>query len=160
MLNFGASKPRVRGGPAPGAPPGSAPVQTDMTEIIINYHTRMVNINFVLHCTNIYYRPQQSWGKVIFSQASSILSTWGEGCVVSQHALQVVSEHAWQQGVLSQHALQVVSQHALQQGGTWSGGPLQGGLLPGGTGGDPPPDGHCCGRYASYWNAFLLKLCS
>ena len=33
----------------------------------------------------------------------------------------------------------VVSQHALRQ--------------------RPPPgrDGHCCGRYASYWNAFLLK---
>ena len=26
-----------------------------------------------------------------------------------------------------------------------------------GGGGDPPPaDGYCCGRYASYWNAFLL----
>ena len=25
MLNFGASKPRVRGGPGPRAPPGSAP---------------------------------------------------------------------------------------------------------------------------------------
>ena len=25
MLNFGASKPRVRGARAPGAPPGSAP---------------------------------------------------------------------------------------------------------------------------------------
>ena len=25
-------------------------------------------------------------------------------------------------------------------------------------GADPPPrDGYCCGRYASYWNAFLLK---
>ena len=32
-------------------------------------------------------------------------------------------------------------------------------LLGGGSGGggDPPPaDGYCCGRYASYWNAFLL----
>ena len=28
-----------------------------------------------------------------------------------------------------------------------------GGLLPGG---DPPCDGYCCGRYASYWNAFLF----
>ena len=38
--------------------------------------------------------------------------------MVSQHALEVVSQHAFQQvsrGVLSQHALQVVSQHALQQ---------------------------------------------
>ena len=25
MLNFGASKPRVKGGPGPGPPPGSAP---------------------------------------------------------------------------------------------------------------------------------------
>ena len=25
-------------------------------------------------------------------------------------------------------------------------------------GADPPRDGHCCGRYASYWNAFLLLL--
>ena len=22
----------------------------------------------------------------------------------------------------------------------------------------PPPDDYCCGRYASYWNAFLFKL--
>ena len=60
-------------------------------------------------------------------------------------------------GVLSQHALQVVSQHALQQGGSAPGG---GGLLWGAMLGDPPPlpkaDGYCCGRYASYWNAFLL----
>ena len=27
MLNFGASKPRVKGGPGPPGPPGSAPVQ-------------------------------------------------------------------------------------------------------------------------------------
>ena len=33
MLNFGASKPRVRGGPGPpGPPPGSAP--TDHTELM------------------------------------------------------------------------------------------------------------------------------
>ena len=28
-----------------------------------------------------YYRPQRSWGKVIFSQASVILSTGGGVCV-------------------------------------------------------------------------------
>ena len=27
-----------------------------------------------------------------------------------------------------------------------------------GAGGDPPRDGYCCGRYASYWNAFLFKM--
>ena len=33
------------------------------------------------------------------------------------------------------------------EGGTWSQG------VPGGA---PPPDGYCCRRYASYWNAFLF----
>ena len=84
-------------------------------------------------------------------------------------------------GVVSQHALQVVSQHSLQvsrgvsrptprgevegsgQGG--SPGPHLGGIsrpTPGGvcipacTEADPPVDGYCRGRYASYWNAFLF----
>ena len=26
-------------------------------------------------------------------------------------------------------------------------------------GADTPRDGHCCGWYASYWNAFLLSMC-
>ena len=70
-----------------------------------------------------YYRPQRSWGKVIFPQASVILSTGG----------------AWSRGVCS-----------------W-GGCLVWGVVPG-PGGclvETPPDGYCCGRYASYWNAFL-----
>ena len=54
-----------------------------------------------------YYRPQRSWGKVMFLHVWVILFTGG---VLSQHALQQVSG-----GVLSQHALQMVSQHALQQ---------------------------------------------
>ena len=56
--------------------------------------------------TTFYYRPQRSWGKVIFSQVSVILFMGG----LSQHALQLVSQHALQQvpgGVISQHALQV-----------------------------------------------------
>ena len=32
-------------------------------------------------------------------------------------------------------------------------------LVPGGCG-DPPRDGYCCGRYASYWNAFLFLKCA
>ena len=41
--------------------------------------------------------------------------------------------------------------------GACSGGgvPAPGGLVWGVPGGDPP-DGYCCGRYASYWNAFLF----
>ena len=34
--------------------------------------------------------------------------------------------------------------------------PAPGGLVWGVPGGDLPPDGYCCGRYASYWNAFLF----
>ena len=34
MLNFGASKPRVKGGRAPGAPPGSAPAYCFTSQIV------------------------------------------------------------------------------------------------------------------------------
>ena len=62
-------------------------------------------------------------------------------------------------GVVSQHALQVVSQHALQQ--VSRGMPAPGGcLFPGGgcvwRRTPRPADDYCCGRYASYWNAFLF----
>ena len=120
--------------------------------------------------------------KVMFLHVSVILSTGG---MLSQHALQVVSQHALQGGggvvcaipaciaggipaclavgvcVLSQHALQVVSQHALQQGEVCSqGGACWGRSARGGGGVKTPPksDGYCCGRYASYWNAFLFKV--
>ena len=52
----------------------------------------------------------------IFTSVCQEFCSGGE--VLSQHALQVASQHALQQvsrEVLSQHALQVVSQHALQQ---------------------------------------------
>ena len=53
----------------------------------------------------------------------------------------------------------------LAAGGAWSGGSAlggawsEGGLLRGGGGSSPggdPPDGYCCGRYASYWNALFF----
>ena len=61
----------------------------------------------------------------------------------------------------------VWSQGVPGPGGAWSWGclvpgvpDLGGCLVPGGclVGGlvETPPDGYCCGRYASYWNAFLL----
>ena len=41
-------------------------------------------------------------------------------------------------------------------GGVWSqGGACSGDLVPQKT----PPDGYCCGRYASYWNVFLSSRC-
>ena len=77
-----------------------------------------------------FYRPQRSWGKVIFSQASVILLTGG--------------------GVPAPGG-------GCSQGGVWSRGVVWswgGGLVPGGCIVETPRDGHCCGRYASYWNAF------
>ena len=68
----------------------------------------------------LYYHPERSWGKVIFSQASVILLTGGL---------------------------------PAPRGVSAPGGVYFGGV----PGGDPPRDGHCCGRYASYWNAFLFN---
>ena len=85
----------------------------------------------VIRCN---YRPQRSWGKAIFSQASVILSTTG-GCLL------------WGEGV-------------PLPGGVLSWGVCSGGVP--GPGGvclvETPRDGHCCGRYASYWKAFLLQM--
>ena len=50
-----------------------------------------------------------------------------------------------------------VCQEFCPQGGAWSRG--WGCLVPGGClvrGGGDPRGGYCCGRYASYWNAFLF----
>ena len=74
----------------------------------------LTNHNWRLTCNlGCNYRTQRSWGKVIFSNASVILST-GRGTA---------------------------------PGGC---------LLPGGCLVETPRDGYCCGRYASYWNAFLF----
>ena len=106
------------------------------------------------------YRPQTKFAKVMFLHMSVILCTGGGG-VVSQHALQVVS----------QHALQPTPGRGLQVH-TWGspGSHLGGGVsrptprgcvcIPACTEADPPVDGYCCGRYASYWNAFLLHVYS
>ena len=100
------------------------------------------------------------------------------GGVLSQHALQVVSQHALQQGsVLSRHALQqgvccrevpgpgrVPGLGGAWSGGAWSRGSAQRGCLvetpPGSRppGAEPPQDGYCCGRYASYWKEFLYSI--
>ena len=52
------------------------------------------------------------------------------------------------------------SQGCLLPGGAWSRGGVcsGGGTGPRGVYGGDPPDGYCCGRYASYWNAFLSQF--
>ena len=94
------------------------------------------------------YSPQQSWGKVIFSQASVILLTGGGsapggvlppgGCVCSGECL---------------------LPRGVSAPGGWAGGDPPGADTPHGRK-QPPQDGYCCGRYASYWNTFLVSFVS
>ena len=83
----------------------------------------------VTKCSPI-FTVRNEVAKVMFLHVSVILFTGGG--VLSQHALQVVSQHTSQHRgcVLSQHALQVVSQHAFAAGG---------GAAPGGV---PAPGGY------------------
>ena len=145
-------------------------------------------------CVNHYYRPQRSWGKVIFSEmyVKNSVHRWGGGVsrptpggrlrglvrggISRPTPRGEVEGSGWGGGGLQAHT----------QGRSWvwlggSPGPHPGGRLrglargsPGHTQGgvpaqarggipawteaDPPPDGYCCRRYASYWNAFLLDL--
>ena len=105
---------------------------------------------------------------------------------VSQHALQVVSQHV-SRGVYPSMPYRFPGPHpgrslrGLPRGREGSPGPHPGvsrptpggspGPHPGGTLGphpwgcipacteaDPPAEGYCCRQYASYWNAFLFRF--
>ena len=92
------------------------------------------------------YRPQRSWGKVIFSQACVILFTGG-GCMLgcpkgadtpgSRHSPREQKPPPWEQTPL------------LEQTPPGSRYPL---------GSRHPPSTEHAGRYASYWNANLFTL--
>ena len=83
----------------------------------------------------IYYRPQRSCGKVIFPQASVSHSVY-RGCL-PQCKLGYTPP-------LARHPPGRYPQWADTPGWT---PPRQ----------SPPPAGHCCRWYASYWNAFLFN---
>ena len=89
------------------------------------------------------------WGKVIFLHLSVILFTgWVPGpggCLVpgGTWSWRVCSGGggAWSWGVCSEECL--VPEGVCSQGGAWW---------------RTPQDGYFCGRYASYWNAFLFFI--
>ena len=82
-----------------------------------------------------YCRPQTKFGvKVIFLHCLSFCS---QGRVPASGGLLLGMG-----GVCSQGGCLVPGWCLLQGGAWWR----------------PPPDGYCCGRYASYWNAFLFTL--
>ena len=82
-------------------------------------------------CVFNFYRPQRSCGKVIFSQASVILFTGG-GCLPSA---------CWDTHPPSPRKHTHTHREAHS--------------TPPGKHTPHPLGGHCSGRYASYWNAFL-----
>ena len=95
----------------------------------------MYGFKFTIYFANDNYRPQRSCGKVIFSQASVIHSVHKE----------VYPSMHW--GRLSGQTPPPARQP-----------------LPSACWDTHPPchplSGHCCGRYASYWNTFLLPIMS
>ena len=76
---------------------------------VSDYQTRYLTLTLGrLKFCEFYYRPQRSWEKAIFSQASVILSTgggvsgcWGGACMVARKcawlpgACMVAGGHAW-----------------------------------------------------------------
>ena len=95
------------------------------------------------------YRPQRSWGKVMFLQASVIL-LMGRGCLLRRVSAPGVSAPG---GCVSAPGGCLLPGSVCSKGGVCSGGCLLGGGLV-----ETPRDGYCCGRYASYWNAFLFVI--
>ena len=89
------------------------------------------NLLLLTNGDNCYRLANEVWGKVIFSEACVKNSYHGGGGVSAPGGV------------------------VCSWGVSASGGVCSMGLLWGVPGGDPP-DGHCCGRYASYWNAFLF----
>ena len=105
-----------------------------------------------------FYRPQRSCSKVMFSQVSVILFTGGRGCVWQK----TLSRHPLARHPLGRHppADTPLGKHPLGRRPRADTPP---------TGQTPPMqtppaecmlayDGHCSGRYASYWNAFLFGI--
>ena len=98
-----------------------------------------------------YYRPQRSYGKVIFSQASVSHSVHRGGCLADTLPRQTTHRQTPPADIHPDRHPQADThrRHPPRQTHT--------------PGRHPPPadtplpaDGYCCGRYASYWNAFLF----
>ena len=101
-------------------------------------------------CYTIHYRPQRSCEGYVFPGVclstgggySSMPCMWYPSMPCNRCLGGLLTGSAWSGGCLVQGGLLpegLVSQHALRQT-------------------HPEIDGHCCGRYASHWNAFLFKI--
>ena len=113
--------------------------------------------DFVVHYFSIvFYRPQRSCGKVIFSQASVSHSV---PTGVSGRHQPATPPSPGQTSPLGRH---LSSRHPLGRHPLDRHPPLAGrhppwaNTPPHPLGRPPQRDGHCSERYASYWNAFLF----
>ena len=140
---------------------------------VANIKSKIITWHF--SCIKIFTAPNEVSARLCFHRRVWFCSRGGGGGVVSQHALQggvlpggvpapregvpALGEGSGPRGIPAPGGGGVWSLQAHTQGGNW-GDQVQahtqgGGGSWGGSGLDSP-DGYCCGRYASYWNAFLL----
>ena len=104
-----------------------------------------------------YYRPQTKLreGNVFTGVCDSVR---GGVCLPAPRGVSAPGGGSWSQGglLLWGGGLSALG-GCLLLGGSAPGGPgPRGGVCPMGGAWWRPPDGHCCGRYTSYWNAFLF----
>ena len=87
-------------------------------------------------------------GSIMISQTGVVNSSvWGENVLLPP------ANEVWGKVICLQACVCPQGRGCLARGGPAPGGCLV--LVQGVPGGDPP-DGYCCGRYASHWNAFLF----
>ena len=139
--------------------------------LFLGCHNNHTAWNYIIGRNILYYCPQRSCGKVMFSQVSVILST-GEG-VCGRHppgrhpsrqtppGQTPLSRHLLSRQCLSRHPLSTPSPGQTPSWHPFGQTPptqcMMGYTPPAQCmlGYIPPTGGHCSGWYASYWNAFL-----
>ena len=117
----------------------------------------------IMGCVPIFTACNEVGAKVMFLHMSVILFMGGG--VVSKHTLAVASQHALQQ--VSRGGVSRSTPRGELRGLAWGvSSPTPGGVsrpTPWGRGIPACTEaetshGYCCGRYASYWNAFLFAI--
>ena len=134
--------------------------QTQLKTLPSRTTLRAVNLGQpfeINHSTPHFYRPQRSCGKVIFLHLSVILFTGG---CLGRHPLlgrlSLLGRHPLKQTLPPYYPLRQISPGQTPLADT----PLFRHPLWANTWADTPRpgDGHCSGRFASYWNAFLFGI--
>ena len=82
----------------------------------------------------------------MFSQACVIPSARGGGACMAKGGVHGKEGCVWQRRACMAGGMHGGGRH-VRQGGVWHRGIMRG-----------RRDGYCSGRYASYWNAFLLVM--